>query len=225
MSELKDKVLRAKADLDAVYEAGKQAGGGGVEKINPLNYAVTMPTFQGVDFTNCPDLVVEVPNFNGASIGSICNNTTNLQSVKLVCNVRNTNMAVSSAFYASRKLKTIDLSEFNTKIGAAASSAFGSCVSLERIIGTLDFSLTTSFGNTFGQCEKLEEIRVVPNCIKANLSIPSSVLSDESIQSLVDGLADMSESETKTITFTTAVINKLTATQLQAIQNKNWQVA
>lgn len=204
--------------IDTYAQKITEISGGG---INPLNYAVTIPSFQGVDFTDCPDFVVEVPNFEGKSTGGF-GNTTNLQSVKLICNIRNVALSMNSYFYGSRQLKTIDFSDFNTLFGSVTST-FGSCGKLERIIGTLDFSNVTAFANTFGQCVKLQEITVAANCIKANLSFSACpLLSAETIQSIIDGLADLTGGTAQTITFHADVGGKLTEEQKAAITAKNW---
>lgn len=185
--------------INNVYEAGKAEGGGGV---NPLDYAVGMPSFTNVDFANCPDFVVKVPNFAGSSINSMFASTKNLQSVTLICDIRNKSMTASQGFYNSNQLETIDLSNFNTTINTPT-SMFGSCSALERIIGTLDFSNVGSFTNTFGRCSKLKEVRVSPNCIKATFDISATtVLSNDSITSIIDGLSDTASGKTLSLSKT-----------------------
>lgn len=52
MSELKDKVLRAKADLDAVYEAGKQSGGGGSDELRTAMWNGIQNNGTRTDYSN-----------------------------------------------------------------------------------------------------------------------------------------------------------------------------
>jgi hypothetical protein len=63
----------------------------------------------------------------------------------------------------------------------------------------------------------------VKETIKDSVSIKSPVLSDESIQSIVDGLAPITN--TKTLTLHADVKAKLTNEQLTTITNKKWSVA
>lgn len=52
MSELRDKVLRAKADLDAVYEAGKQSGGGGDNELRTAMWNGIQDNGTRTDYSN-----------------------------------------------------------------------------------------------------------------------------------------------------------------------------
>lgn len=90
----------------------------------------------------------------------------------------------------------------------------------------LDFSSATSLNYMFSNLQALEEIRFVPNSLHANFDlVHSSLLSDESIQSIVDGLADLTGTTSQKITFHTNVVSKLTTEQMDAIWAKNWDVA
>ena len=200
-----------RTDYAEGFEAGKGEGGGGV---SPLDYATLPPSFQYADFTNCPNLIVKLPNLavgftSSVNASAMFNSTKNLQSVTLICNARNIPIQMTTAFYASRQLVTIDVSEFNT-IFSNPTSMFGSCLSLKKIIGTLDFSKATAFSNTFGQCIELEEIRVKYNCIKATMDISATkVLSKDSISSIINGLSDET-SGLKVSLSSTAVNNAFT---------------
>lgn len=98
---------------------------------------------------------------------------------------------------------------------------------LEVIDGKpIDFSSATTIGNFNTGNYRLKEIRVVPLSIKVPISFATaSSLTDETIQSIIDGLADMTGVTTQTLTLTTAVVSKLTEAQLETIRSKNWQVA
>lgn len=66
-------------------------------------------------------------------------------------------------------------------------------------------------------------MRFVPLSIKSNTSFAaSSLLSDESIQNIIDGLADSTGQSRKKIAFHTNVVLKLTEEQVAQISNKNW---
>lgn len=226
MSTLAEQVVeQLKTDMDNVYDAGYQKGKseGGIDL---FQYATSLDgTFTNADFSDNPNVVINIPNFEGNTISALFNSVTNLESVKLVCNVRNVEMHASTAFYSCRTIKLIDFSEFNVTFGTN-SSLFGSCTLLERILGELDFSRSQTFPNTFGQCTSLIEVRFTENCIKANISFSSSSkLSDESIQSIIDGLADLTGQTTQTLTLHADVKAKLTEEQIATITSKNWTLA
>lgn len=102
--------------------------------------------------------------------------------------------------------------------------AFQNRKKLKEIRTIIDASNCTSFGNYGLDCPKLETIRFVENTIKYTLSMPSaSLLSDESIQSIIDGLATVETAQT--LKLNNNVIAKLTETQLATITGKNWTLA
>lgn len=95
---------------------------------------------------------------------------------------------------------------------------------LEVVDGTpLNVSGSTSFNSTFWSCFSLKEIRFVENSIKASIGFPqSNLLSDLSIQSIIDGLADLTGGTAKTLTLHATVGAKLTDEQKATVTAKNW---
>lgn len=98
--------------------------------------------------------------------------------------------------------------------------------SLKYIIGELDFLAITNtdgINSAFNGCTSLIEVRFTPESIKQNLSFTqSSQLSDESIQSILDGLANVST--TRTLSLNSAVYAKLTEEQKQSATDKGWTI-
>ena len=89
----------------------------------------------------------------------------------------------------------------------------------------IDFSSATSITwNWCSGCSVLEEVRVVKESIKVNIPVDIKNASDETIQSFVDGLADLTGQEAKTVTWHTNLILRLTEEQIQTMENKNWEV-
>lgn len=122
------------------------------------------------------------------------------------------------------KLKTVS---FSPKFKFSnATLLFNGRISLEEVIGELDFSGITAVNvqsNPFNGCTSLAEIRFTKESIKYNLSFTqSSQLSDESIQSILDGLATVSS--TQTLAFNSAVYAKLTEEQKQSATDKGWTI-
>lgn len=122
------------------------------------------------------------------------------------------------------KLKKIS---FSPKLNALnVTLLFNGRGSLEEIIGELDLSKITSAtvqNNPFNGCTSLVEVRFTKESIKYNLSFTqSSQLSDESIQSILDGLANVST--TRTLSLNSAVYAKLTEEQKQSVTDKGWTI-
>ena len=61
--------------------------------------------------------------------------------------------------------------------------------------------------------------------MKNEYIVDNGYLSDETIQSIIDGLADLTEQTTQTITFYATVGAKLTDEQKATITAKNWTLA
>lgn len=97
---------------------------------------------------------------------------------------------------------------------------------IETITNPLDLT-SGSWGsqfNCFGQT-RLKNIKFVPNTIYKNFYLPqTSVLTDESIQSIIDGLADLTGADSQTVYLHSSVVSKLTDEQMTQISNKNWNV-
>ena len=122
------------------------------------------------------------------------------------------------------KLKTVS---FSPKFKLSnATALFNGRISLEEVIGELDFSGIIGINeqnSPFNRCTSLAEIRFTKESIKYNLSFKqSSQLSDESIQSILDGLATVSS--TQTLAFNSAVYAKLTEEQKQSATDKGWTI-
>lgn len=122
------------------------------------------------------------------------------------------------------KLKKVS---FSPKININnAQLSFNGRGAIENIIGELDFSFignANSQNAAFNGCNSLKEIRFTKESIKYNLSFTqSSQLSDESIQSILDGLATVSS--TQTLSLNSAVYAKLTEEQKQSATDKGWTI-
>ena len=93
-------------------------------------------------------------------------------------------------------------------------------------IGEMDISNAKSVTNMFLSCSSLERISFAPGCIKISLSFAySNLLDDASIQSIIDGLADLSGATAQTLTLHATVGAKLTDAQKASASAKNWTLA
>jgi hypothetical protein len=132
-----------------------------------------------------------------------------------------------SALDTDETLERITLNH-NNIVATSVTYMFNRLKALKVIDGTpLDFSTMTSISTaTFAGCSALEEIRFKPNSIFVNFAFshPQN-LSAESVQSVIDGLADLTGNTTQTLTLNKTVGAKLTDEQKAIITAKNWILA
>ena len=97
---------------------------------------------------------------------------------------------------------------------------------LRIVTGRINPSGNTSNVNTFNGCYALEEVYFMPGTIEGSISFGHSAnLSAESIQSIIDGLADLTGATAQTLTLHATVKSKLTDEQKATILSKNWNIA
>lgn len=113
---------------------------------------------------------------------------------------------------------------FTNLYGLTSKPIFATCQRLQYILGTpLDCSNVTNFSNTFSNAQSLVEIRFTPNTIKGSLSFSNSpLLSNESINSIINGLDALNTSPT--LTLHSSIKNSLTNEQLNTISSKGWNI-
>lgn len=160
-------------------------------------------TSNGTDFSymfmNCTSLISmpELDTSNGSNMSDMFKNCTSLTSIP--------------------KLNVSNNTVFN--------NLFDACKSLVSL-PELDVSNASKFSYTFRGCNGLQNILFVEASIKKSVSFSNSpLLSDASIQSIIDGLADLTDSTSPTLTLHADVKAKLTETQIATITNKNWTLA
>ena len=103
---------------------------------------------------------------------------------------------------------------------------FLASASVKNVYGTpIDMSSATNARLAFN-CD-LTHITFAPNTIKISVSfLAVTAPDDESIQSILDGLADLSAEETaQTLTLHKNVKARLTDEQIAAVTAKNWTIA
>lgn len=201
-----EKVLQLKQDFDNVYAAGKAASGGsgdyeqgyedGKNSVgNPLEYADKLyETFYGVTFPDEYELSLNLPNVT--NLNSAFYGAKGIKKITIKGNTAGNNVVFNRAFRGS-SLETIDLTEFNANFGGDMAFAFYYSANLIEILGELDFTnVTSSLGGgsgAFSGCSKLVTLSPKANSIKISIYFGEcKLLSDTSIQSIIDGLADLS---------------------------------
>lgn len=129
--------------------------------------------------------------------------------------------SLASLFTQSNNLKSIDFVNSTSKV-TNFSGLFAGKTVLETVKG-LDLSSATNLTNMFASCSNLKNITFVENSIKINFNLgSSSLLSDESIQNLINGLATVETAQKLTIH--NDVATKLTNEQKATISSKNWNI-
>ena len=84
---------------------------------------------------------------------------------------------------------------------------------------------TCTFTNSFYTCAALVNFNMTGTICKSISFAESPLLSDASIQNIIDGLADLNEQTAQTLTFHKDVKAKLTEAQISQITSKNWTLA
>ena len=114
--------------------------------------------------------------------------------------------------------------EIMEDIGLPASGydmTWGACIKLHTI-ELVRSTKETKFSNSFNQCTALVNIRFDGE-IGENISFfPCGKLSDESVDDIIDHLADLTGETARTITWHSSVFDKLTEEQMTKMINKNW---
>lgn len=123
-------------------------------------------------------------------------------------------------------LKRITLNfDTDTDYQLNINNAFWNMRRLEIVDGTpLNLSGCNSINSPFQRCENLKEIRFSVITKSLNIS-QSSLLSDESVNSIINALVDLTDGEAQTVTFHGDVKAKLTDEQIASITAKNWTLA
>lgn len=159
----------------------------------------------------------------------VCSSCNNIRKVKLSLNTTDNSLSLygfCSSTTIDNVLKIVDLTGISHIPIREIRGGFNYRMGLEQILGELDVSECGSFNQTFGVCDSLKEIRFKAGTIKVNLQFQRSrVLSDESIQSIIDGLADLTGQTAQTLTLHADVKAKLSEEQIATITSKNWTLA
>lgn len=114
----------------------------------------------------------------------------------------------------------------NTSKVTTFAQCFQSRTKLEEVICEFDFSSATTTSNVFANCAALRKFTVVPNTLSLSLSVKESPdLTDDTIQSLVDGYKDMTGQTSPVLTLHANVKERMTDEQKAALTSKNITLA
>ena len=204
-----------------IYDAGYEKG-----KANDLiRYVPTyMSLFQNAVFPDNFDLTFELQVDNLTTITYLFFGAKNLNTVKLIYKKHTDNaIGFTYAFRAINSLTEIDLTEFENLKISNLSYTFFDLKNLVSIKGALDLSQCTNTTHAFGSCSSLTDIEFVPNSISMSISFgDSSELSIDSVTSIINGLADLTDKGGQTVTFHKDLT--ITDEQKANINAKNWSL-
>ena len=125
-----------------------------------------------------------------------------------------------SSMFQSCLVKVIPSLDFRK--GTNFSGIFNYSYTIEEI-GTMDISSATNVLNMFNGCTGLKRITFAPYCINLSISFANcGLLDDASVQSIVDGLADLTGQTAQKLTFHATVGANMTQAQKDAVSAKNW---
>lgn len=162
-----------------------------------------------------------LPRMNLKNINSLSYVFSEMSNLKRVDFYLNTEKCTnfSSTFQKCQSLKYIK--GIDTAKALTVHDMFVNCIALETIEEPLDFSSITSGGiKPFTNCNALKNIRFVPETTKKSTTIPSPVLSDESKDSIINGLAYVTTAQTLTVSKNAG----FTAEHKATAQSKGWTV-
>lgn len=185
------------------------------------NFNIPNATNVAEAFKGCTNLttigVLSIPKVQ--TFNNLFYNCKALESIEQFNVSSATNLA--SLFAQSNNLKSVDFVNSTSKV-TNFSGLFAGKTVLETAKG-LDLSSATNLASMFASCSNLKNITFVENSIKINFNLgSSSLLSDESIQSLINGLATVETAQNLTIH--NDVATKLTDEQKATISSKNWNI-
>ena len=205
------------------YADGYEHGGDKTRYMKNLQYMyqrAAFPTGYELDLTVADTSALrDLLSFTQAATG--------LKSVKLSFINKGTTVSANYSFSgrstsAVDTLEVVDISGMGCTFYSFAGT-FMLQKALKKIIGVIDLTGCINTTSAFYECRALEEVEfkqgTIPKSIEFNHS-PN--LTETAIQSIVDGLADLTGATAQTLTLHNTVGAKLTEAQKATITAKNW---
>lgn len=233
MGKFQEEAMKLRKNIDAVYEAGKAAAGGDshydefwdnyqdngertnsecmfggygwtAETLKP-KYGVTVKASQYM-FAYC------------AYDGDL-DDAFEKRGVPLVWELE-PDKAQGYQFYSSsiKAIGTVDFSPLNSANHVTSAFNTGTLVTIRNLIPPQVAMTTTCWGSGLTNLGVGGTITYSINLSRC------SKLTDDSVQSVIDHLADLTGQTAQTLTFNSTISNKLTSAQIDAATLKNWNV-
>ena len=151
---------------------------------------------------------------------SMCNGNKKIESIDFILDFSTTGTQFDYAFRDTSNLKFIKgiKAQWRRASGMFLNSG------IEVIEEAFDYTGVSSFANIggmFNNANALREVRFVEKTIGGSFSFTSTVLSAESIQSIIDGLATVETAQTLTLNANLKILQS----QVDSANAKGWTVA
>lgn len=166
---------------------------------------------------------------NSTNFSNIFSNCYMLEDVSFINIDEDKSQSWTRAFRIDTSIEYFNLKNisFSPKlIGTSFQFIFYNQQYLENITGEIDFTKISSIKGTelmFYACKNLKEVRFTKESLKYNLQMTQSgSLSLESLQSIIDGLGNVTT--TSTLSLNSTAYNKLTEEQKQSATDKGWTI-
>ena len=166
---------------------------------------------------------------NSTAFSNIFSNCYMLEDVSFININEDKKLSWINAFRIGTSVEYINLKNisFSPKlIGISFQYMFYNQQYLENINGEIDFTkinATTGTELMFHACNCLKEVRFTKESLKYDLQMAQSEsLSLESLQSIIDGLGNVTT--TRTLSLNSTAYNKLTEEQKQSATDKGWTI-
>lgn len=166
---------------------------------------------------------------NSTTFSNIFSNCYMLEDVSFINIDEDKSQSWTRAFRIDTSVEYFNLKNisFSPKlIGTSFQYMFYNQQFLENITGEIDFTKISSATNIalmFYACNNLKEVRFTKESLKYNLQMAQSgSLSLESLQSIIDGLGNVTT--TSTLSLNSTAYNKLTEEQKQSATDKGWTI-
>lgn len=214
-----EKLLIVAENMQTIKE---KINNGSNSSVDLIQYAFGTNLFRATTF---PDEITNIdlylPTQKDLSRVFYYSKANNLQEIKIKGNNDKNAVNIEYAFWGC-PAPIIDFSEYNL-IPSKLNYAFAYWTVGTEIKGSFDLSQCTTVQGAFSDCLKLAEVRFKEGTIKLSIDFGRcSLLSADSRQSIIDGLADLTGSDKQTISFNSETTNLLTKEQMLTIWNKNW---
>lgn len=223
MNRVKKKLKAIAENMPLVYEAGKAEGGD-----NPLYYARQLKTlFIGADFPKDYELILKFKN-TPITFDQMFFNANCPEKIKIITENLTNSTDFQNAFRitsAPPNLISLDLGDLGVLKNMF--QCFDGQKVLKTVVGKLNLTGCTgeiATTNMFRNCSSLADIEFAEGTIPVSISFANSpLLSEASVQSIIDGLAELTGNTKQTVTFNADVV--ITDGQKATINGKNWSLS
>jgi hypothetical protein len=220
-----NEAINEKTGEEATYKPSEM--GDAIRDIVKFEEYATAICFGGVDL---PEVVI-VNAYNAKTLDNFITPTSTIKELTVNCKKQVTSMnrfiygTGNNLIKITLNVDTSKCTNFRQAFYHMRGRVVAGYQEYVIIEGEIDFTSATSVSACFDLCNYLKEVRFAKETLSLSISLVSGkYLSDESIQSIIDGLADLTGQTAQKITFHTDVVLKLTDEQWNQINAKNWEV-